>query len=496
MLKKLDASLPAQVRIWHLEPRGSSQSSQGPDMHISALSDPSQQAGQANSRLYVLFLALVAAISGFLFGFDTAVINGVLLFLQRQFALSSLETEIAASALLLGCLLGAAGASLVGDRFGRRKSLLVAAILFAASTLGAALAQSVLDFSIWRLCGGLAIGLASVLTPVYIAEVAPARNRGRLVSMNQLAIVVGILVAYMVSWDLAGIGDSSWRWMLGVAAIPALGFFLGLLLIPESPRWLISQGKRERGRQVLTRIYGAAQAEEQAALVEEASGLEAGTWKEVFSKPMRRPLLVALGLAILCQITGINTVLYYGSILISQHVRGQTAGAALAANIVIGCTNLLCTLLALRFVDRWGRRSMLLTGSAGMTASLLLFVIAYRVPGLPPLLILACILCYTGFFAFAMGPIPWVVISEIFPTKIRGRAASMATSMLWTGTLVVTFTFLSLIRVLGVSGTFFVYAVLCAISFVFIWTRVPETKGKTLEQIQQYWEGLNHGEAQ
>jgi len=457
-------------------------------MHISAATHEPQDSSPARSRLYILFLAAVAAVSGFLFGFDTAVINGVLLFLQRQFALSSVATEVAASALLLGCLFGAAGASLVGDRIGRRKSLLIAAVLFGTSTLGAAFAPSVVIFSVSRFTGGLAIGLASVLTPVYIAEVAPARNRGRLVSLNQLAIVVGILVAYMVSWGLAGIGDSNWRWMLGVAAIPAAGFFLGLLFIPESPRWLISRGRREDGRTVLASIYGAAQADVQVKLVEEAAAAESGTWKEVFARPMRRPLTVALGLAILCQLTGINTVLYYGSILISQHFRGQTAGTALMANVIIGCTNLLCTLLALRFLDRWGRRTMLLTGTAGMTVALFLFVIAYQIPHLPPLLILACILGYTGFFAFAMGPIPWVVISEIFPNKIRGRAASIATSTLWTGTLVVTLTFLSLVRALGVSGTFSIYAVLCVVTFVFIWKIVPETKGKTLEQIQREWE--------
>ncbi|MGB9144987.1 MAG: sugar porter family MFS transporter [Acidobacteriaceae bacterium] len=464
-------------------------------MHISAVTHDPQHDTPARSRIYVLFLAAVAAVSGFLFGFDTAVINGVLLFLQRQFALSSVQTEIAASALLLGCLFGAAGASLVGDRIGRRRSLLLAAVLFAVSTVGTALAGSVLIFSIGRFAGGLAIGLASVLTPVYIAEVAPARNRGRLVSMNQLAIVVGILVAYVVSWALAGIGDSSWRWMLAVAAIPAAIFFLGLLLIPESPRWLISQGHRERGRAVLARIYGAAQAEIQVRLVEEAAAAESGTWREVFARPMRRPLTVALGLAILCQVTGINTVLYYGSILISQHFRGESAATALLANVIIGCTNLVCTLVALRCLDRWGRRTMLLTASAGMTIALSLFVIAWRIPGLSPLLILACILGYTGFFAFAMGPIPWVVISEIFPNKIRGRAASIATSTLWLGTLVVTLTFLSLVRALGVAGTFSIYAVLCVLTFVFIWTKVPETKGKTLEQIQHEWETLNHGEA-
>ena len=461
-------------------------------MHFSAVTNESpnesSRAASPGSRLYVLFLAVVAALSGFLFGFDTAVINGVLLFLQRQFALSNLQTEVAASALLVGCLIGAAGASLVGDRIGRRKSLILAAILFAVSTVGAALANTVLVFSIGRLAGGLAIGLSSVLTPVYIAEVAPARNRGRLVSMNQLAIVVGILVAYIVSWGLANLGDTSWRWMLAVAAIPAVAFFIGLLFIPESPRWLISNRRRDDGKRVLARIYGSEQAEQQVLLVEEAAAGEQGTWREVSAPAMRRPLIVAVGLAILCQITGINTVLYYGSIIISEHVKGETASTALMANVIIGLTNLVCTLIAIRCLDRWGRRTMLLTGSAGMTISLVLFAILYGISGISPLVVLACILCYTGFFAFALGPIPWVVISEIFPNKIRGRAASLATSVLWTGTLVVTFTFLTMIHALGVTGTFGIYAVLCVVTFVFIWTMVPETKGKTLEQIQREWE--------
>lgn len=457
-------------------------------MQIFATANQSEEGARSQSPLYVVLLALTAAISGFLFGFDTAVINGVLLFLRRQLSLSNVETEVAASALLLGCLLGAAGASLIGDRIGRRKSLLLSAALFALSTVGSALANSVAVFSIGRLAGGLAIGLASVLTPVYIAEVAPAGNRGRLVSMNQLAIVFGILTAYVVSWALASLGETSWRYMLAVAAIPALFFFCGLLLIPESPRWLITHQHRDQGRVILVRIYGAKQAEIELALVERAAMNEEGTWSELFARSMRRPLLVALFLAISCQITGINTVLYYGSILISEHFRGQTSGTALAANITIGLTNLVGTLVALRCLDRWGRRTMLLTGSAGMATSLALFVVAFQIPRASPVFILSCVLAYTAFFAFALGPIPWVVISEIFPNKIRGRAASIATSSLWTSTLIVTFTFLSLIHGIGVAGTFAIYAVLCAVSFVFILKMVPETRGKTLEQIQHDWE--------
>jgi sugar porter (SP) family MFS transporter len=454
-------------------------------MQISSESGPTKV--ETRSLAYVLFLAAIVAISGFLLGFNTAVISGVLVFLRRQFELSNAATETATSAILLGCLLGAAGASLIGDRFGRRKSLLFTAVLFAAATALTALANSIVVFSIGRLAGGLAIGLSSVLTPVYITEIAPARHRGLLVSMNQMAIVVGILIAYLVNWSLAGFGDNSWRWMLGVAIVPALAFFFGLLGVPESPRWLISHDQLEKGRQILNRLYGAVEADAQLAQVEKASGGEQGSWGEVFARPMRRPLTIALGLAILCQITGVNAVLYYGAILISEHVPGQTTNSALFASVAIGLANLISTLVAMRLLDRWGRRPMLLTATGGMAISLAVLVLSLRVASMPAYVVLGCIISYTSFFALGMGPVPWVVISEIFPNKIRGRAASVATSVLWTGTLLVTLTFLSMIRALGVSGTFMVFAGLSAFSFVFIWSIVPETRGKTLEEIQQQW---------
>jgi sugar porter (SP) family MFS transporter len=447
-----------------------------------------QAEGKSRSAGYIVFLATIVAISGFLLGFNTAVISGVLVFLRAQFTLTNTATEVATSAILLGCLLGAAGASLIGDRFGRRKSLLFTAVLFAASTMMTALANSVTVFSVGRLAGGLAIGLSSVLTPVYITEIAPARNRGTLVSMNQMAIVVGILIAYLVDWSFSGLGVSSWRWMLGVAVIPALVLFIGLLGVPESPRWLITHGHSEKGRQVLTRFLGAAEADSQLAQMKQAAEGEQGSWREVFARPMRKPLTIALGLAILCQITGVNAVLYYGAILISEHLKGQTTNSALITSVIIGFANLISTLLAMRFLDRWGRRPMLLTASGGMAISLAVLIFAFHGTGLPTWVVLASIISYTAFFAFGMGPVPWVVISEIFPNKIRGRAASVATSALWSGTLLVTFTFLSLIRALGVSGTFAIFAFLSAFSFVFIWIMVPETRGKTLEEIQQQWE--------
>ncbi|MGH9514668.1 MAG: sugar porter family MFS transporter [Terriglobales bacterium] len=456
-------------------------------MHVPTGTNLKITGAKAHNLVYVVLVATTTAISGFLFGFDTAVINGVLLLLRRQFSLSNLQTEIAASSLLLGCLLGAAGASMIGDRYGRKKSLIASAILFALSALGASAANSIALFSVARLIGGLAIGLASVLTPVYIAEISPPKNRGTLVSLNQLAIVIGILFAYLVSWQIAPFGENSWRWMLAVAAIPSLAFFLGLLAIPESPRWLLSRGRHEEGERILTRIFGTVAAREQVRAVEQAAASEEGSWREVFSSGMRKRLAVGMFLALFCQITGINTVLYYGSIIVSEHFPGQSTSMALVANVIIGAVNLLFTIVAMIYLDRWGRRAILLMASGGMGIALTLLVIGLNIHGLSPVVMLGAILLYVAFFALGMGPGPWLIISEIFPTKVRGRAASIATSTLWSGTLLVTFTFLSLVKVLNLWGTFAIYGVLSFVCLIYVWKMVPETKGRTLEQIQEEW---------
>lgn len=436
---------------------------------------------------YVILLSAITAISGLLFGYNTAVINGVLLFLRRQFAPSVLEAEIAASAVLVGALLGAAGASLVGDRYGRKKSLMFSAALFTISPLAAAAANTVIQFSVARLLCGLAIGLASVLTPVYIAEIAPSKHRGALVSLNQLGIVTGILIAYLAGWRLSGLGENSWRWMLAVAGGPALVFFFGLFAIPESPRWLISRGRSAEAMRTLARLLGEKAAAVEVRAVETAGAGEQGSWSEVFSGDMRKRLAVGMLLALFSQITGVNAVLYYGSVIIREHFPGQSTGMALASNVVIGLVNLIATIVAMVFLDRWGRRVMLLTASGGMALALSCLVIGLNVQGAPPSLMLISILFYVAFFAFGMGPGPWLIISEIFPTKVRGRAASIATSTLWSGALLVTFTFLTLVDVLKLWGTFAVFGALSFVCFLYVWKAVPETKGQTLEQIQESW---------
>jgi SP family arabinose:H+ symporter-like MFS transporter len=338
-----------------------------------------------------------------------------------------------------------------------------------------------------RLLGGLAIGLASVLTPVYIAEISPSKNRGTLVSLNQLAIVVGILSAYLVNWQIASLGESSWRWMLAVAAIPSLVFLFGLLLIPESPRWLVTRGRHDEGERILSRIFGEQAAKEHVEAIQQAAAGEEGSWHEVLSPKMRKRVAVGMLLALFSQITGINTVLYYGSIIISEHFPGQSTSMALIANVIIGTVNFLSTIVAMVFLDRWGRRAILMISSGGMGLALTLLVIGLNVRDVSPLLMLGSILLYVAFFALGMGPGPWLIISEIFPTKVRGRAASIATSTLWSGTLLVTFTFLSLVKVLNLWGTFAIYVALSFACLLFVWRMVPETKGRTLEQIQQTW---------
>lgn len=436
---------------------------------------------------YVILLSTITAISGFLFGYNTAVINGVLLFLRRQFAPSDLAAEIAASAVLVGALLGAAAASIIGDRYGRKKSLMFSAVLFTVSPLVAAAASTVALFSWARLLGGLAIGLASVLTPVYIAEISPSKHRGALVSLNQLGIVIGILAAYLAGWGLSGFGENSWRWMLAVAAAPALVFFVGLFAIPESPRWLIGRGRATEALRTLTRLFGEKAAADEVRTIGTSTAEEQGSWSEVFSGDMRKRLAVGGLLALFSQVTGVNAVLYYGSVIISEHFPGQSTGMVLASNVIIGSVNLVSTLVAMVFLDRWGRRVILMTASGGMVIALSCLVIGLNIQGAPPALMLVSILFYVAFFAFGMGPGPWLIISEIFPTKVRGRAASIATSILWSGALLVTFTFLSLVNVLKLWGTFAVFGALSLLCFLYVWKAVPETKGRTLEQIQESW---------
>jgi sugar porter (SP) family MFS transporter len=441
----------------------------------------------SSPRLYVYGITAVAAVSGLLFGFDTAVINGALVFLREQFRLSDAHTEVAAGSLLLGCVFGSSAAGGLTDAWGRKKVLLAAALLFCLSSLGTALPRNLTQFVVARFVAGLAIGVSSVLAPMYIAEVSPAHIRGRLVTLNQMAIVTGILGAYFVNWCLSGLGAESWRWMFASAAVPSLVFFVALLRIPESPRWLVRRGREQQAFGILTRISGEMAAREEVLAIGSSLAQESGSFRELLTQELRRPLCIAIALAVLSQVTGINTVIYYGSILLKEHAGRTSASSAIGANAIIGLTNFLCTILATLVIDRVGRKVLLLFGSAGMGVSLAMLAMAFRISPPPANLIVILVLAYVAFFAVSLGPGTWVYLAELFPTAVRGRAMSLATLSLWLACLAVTLSFLTLVRILSTAGAFSVYGGLCFITFGFVWFWLPETKGLSLEEIQSFW---------
>jgi sugar porter (SP) family MFS transporter len=437
---------------------------------------------QASSR-YVYLPAAVAAIGGLLFGFDTAVINGAIVFLKSQFGMSDSQTEVAASSLLLGCVVGASLAAFTSDRFGRKRVLLAAAALFTVSSLGSALPRDLTEFVIARVIGGLAIGIASTLSPLYIAEISPAKSRGLMVSLNQLAIVVGILLSYSVNYLLTGAGPANWRWMFASAAIPSICFLVALLFISESPRWLVQNGREQEAERFLSRMVGSEAAGGEIKAIRDAIAEESGN---LFDPAFRRPLVVAISLALFSQFTGINTIIYYGSLVFLEHVPQQTATTALSANVIIGGINLVATILGMSLIDRAGRKPLLMSAFAGMALSLVAISAAIHFQ-VSAIAVLIFILIYVACFAVGVGTGTWVMMAEICPSRIRGRAMSVATIFLWCGTLLVTLTFLSLAKALTAPGTFLLYAAVSIAAFLFVWRLVPETKGRTLEEIDIWW---------
>ena len=459
---------------------------------------------QYNAR-YVWLLATVAALGGLLFGYDWVVIGGAKPFYEKFFQLSS-EQQIgwANSCALLGCLLGSLVAGAGADRFGRKKLLIASAVLFAVSSVLTGWASTFTAFVIWRIAGGVAIGIASNVSPVYIAEISPAPWRGRLVSMNQMTIVVGILAAQIVNWLIAETvpagataemirqswnGQFGWRWMFTAVTVPSLVFFLGALLVPESPRWLAIRGQKDRARRTLARIGGEEYADRALADVLGAVEPHAreGRWAELLAPGMLKVLGVGVFLAVLQQWSGINVIFNYAE----EIYRNAGYGVSdILFNIVItGSINLVFTLVALGFVDRLGRRPLMLAGCAGIAFFDLLLGFTYHF-GLKGMPVLVCTLATIGCYAMSLAPVTWVLISEIFPNRIRGVAVSVSVSALWIACFVLTFTFPALNAALGPAGAFWLYSGICVIGFLFILWRVPETKGKTLEQIERDYAGL------
>ena len=439
------------------------------------------------STAYAYLVSIVAATSGLLFGFDIAVINGAIIFLREQFRLSEVQTEVAASSLLFGCVVGAMIAGWLSDRFGRRLILLVSALLFAASAFGAALPRNLEEFTAARFVGGVAIGMASLLAPLYIAEVSPPRIRGRLVSLNQMAITTGILLAYLINWLLSFSGPASWRWMFASAAVPSIFFFVALFFVPESPRWLTETGREGLALDVLSRVSGHSQAVVELEQIKEAIAEESGTLAELLEPGFRRALFIAVALAILQQITGINTVLFYGSVIFKEQVGGHSETSAIGANVIIGLINFLATIVALWVIDRLGRKPLLMISSVAMAICQVALGAAFLIEPRPSLLILGVMLCCTAAFAIGLGPGVWVLLAEIFPTRIRGRAMSIATISLWAACVALTMTFLSLASAISITGAFWLYGGMCVATFLIVWLATPETKGRSLEEIEKLW---------
>ena len=450
---------------------------------------------------YVWLISVVAAMGGLLFGWDWVVIGGAKPFFQRYFELTS-ESQIgwANSCALIGCLFGSLAAGALSDKFGRKRLLILAAVLFAATSLGNALAGSFSIFIAWRIFGGVAIGLASSLSPMYISEVAPAAMRGKLVAINQLTIVVGILLAQVINWYLvrnlpAGatdeyikhswFGQQGWRWMFGLTALPALLFFLGMIFVPESPRWLAKTGKTERARGVLNKIGGEKYAKD--AIAEINSTLAAGEiqhvrFTDLLEPKLRKVLVLGVVLAVFQQWCGINSIFNYAEEIFKA--AGYDISSVLKNIAWTGSVNLAFTFVALGVVDRGGRRPLMLFGSAALAVIYVLMGCCYHshVQGLPVLLL---VLAAIAAYAMSLAPVTWVVISEIFPNRIRGAAMAVAISSLWIACFLLTYTFPILNAKLGPAGTFWLYAAICVLGFIFIFAKLPETKGKTLEQIER-----------
>lgn len=434
----------------------------------------------------------VAAMGGFLFGYDTAVVNGAIQYLRAHFGLSSTQEGLAGASAILGCIPGAMGAGFLSDRFGRRQVLFLCAVLYAVSGLLSALPRTFGEFLAARFLSGLGIGASSMICPIYVAELAPAARRGRLGTVFQLGIVVGIFLTLFVNAWIQGLGDAvwntarGWRWMLGAEVAPAVGLLGLLFLAPESPRWLLQAGREAEARRIWEGVAGPARAAAEMAAVPAVLGREEGRLRELFEARFRRPLILAVGLMAFSQFCGINAIMYYSTkIFLSAGVGVRNA---FMASVVIGLVNVLFTLLALALVDRAGRRPLLLIGLAVQTLALAAVGLLFRAgAGGVPLLV--AVLAFIGAFAMSVGPIGWIVCSEIFPTRVRGRAMSLATLTIWTSCYLVaqTFPMLNDHPAIGPTKTFGGYALFSLAGFLFVLALLPETKGRTLEEIEASW---------
>lgn len=453
-----------------------------------------------NRRIHKL--AIVASLGGFLFGYDTAIISGTIGFVSAQYDLEAVSLGWYVSSALIGCILGVAGAGLLSDRYGRKPMLLAAGVLFAVSAIGCMLAGGYDELIGYRFIGGIGVGVASMLSPLYISEIAPAAKRGSLVTLYQFAITLGILFAYFANAYLLGLSETVtlaesdgllhtilvaevWRIMLGSETVPALTFLLLLLTVPRSPRWLTMKGRDEQAVTVLNSLMGRAEANAELAGIRQTIGKESAGLGLIFKGGFKTAMVIGIALAFHTQISGINAIIYYGPRVLEE--AGLQIGEALGGQVIIGVVNALCTLIAILTIDKWGRRPLLLTGVVGIVFSLTAVGGLFYADTQNPYLLMSFILLFIACFAFSYGPVIWVLLSEIYPLRIRGTAMSVATLSLWIGTALVGQTTPWLLENLQPHGTFWLFAIV-TLPAVYIALRViPETKGKSLEEIEHHW---------
>ncbi len=455
------------------------------------------KASDNTSLLFVAFATSVAAIGGFLFGYDTAVINGANSYLKAHMALDSTQEGIAGASAILGCIPGAMFAGFLSDRFGRKKLLFLCALLYAVSGFFSAIPRTFEQFLSARFISGLGIGASSMICPVYIAEIAPEKWRGRLGTLFQLGIVTGIFLTLFANKIIQGFGDEAWntaygwRWMMGMEVLPAIGFLALLFAVPESPRWLAQKGREAEARQILERVGGPEHATSELAAIREANRHEEGRFAELLTGDFRRPLIIAVVLMASSQFCGINAIMYYSTKIFEA--AGGSKNAAFTSSAWVGLINVGFTFVALGFVDKAGRRMLLMIGTAVQSIALALVGWMFY-SSQNGIALLLCVILFIAAFAMALGPIGWLLCSEIFPNKVRGRAMSVAAFTVWVCCYIVaqTFPMLNDSASVGPAITFWMYACVSAASFLFVVKMVPETKGRTLEEIEQMWRPHAH----
>ena len=447
---------------------------------------------------------LLMSWAGWVFDFyDLILFSFLLIPIGKELHLSNVGLSYVLGASLAATAIGGVIFGILSDRFGRKKAMFIAAVLFLLSAIGTSLPRDIWTFIVFRILGGVGIGVASISTPMYIAEITPAHLRGRLVSVNQIAIVGGIAATSFVNYFIAGHGDQAWniatgwRWMFAMGIAPAVAFFLLLLRIPESPRWLVEMGRADEARAILGQVGGAEFSASEFASIRDSLSGEKGTWNELFSPNLRLPLVIGIALAILQQVTGINVFMYFGATIFKTMSQSTGVDAGLLQQVVINGAGVFFTLIAIASVDKLGRKPLMLVGTLGMGISLIAMGVMAQTMSDPTAashLMLAFIVLYIACFGLSVGPVTWVILSEIFPTAVRGRALGLATFCLWIADYAVTQTF----PMMDAKGTwlvakfnhafpFYVYAAFCAVLIVVLLWLVPETKGRSLEEIERSW---------